>query len=68
MARFGTDPRQKRRWNSNNACDEPRLFSGVGSRALTCLSLLRFRKRKKPNYFDDYSGFADSQALSVQGG
>jgi len=30
-----------------------------GLRALTCLSLLRFRKRKKPNYFDNYSGFAD---------
>jgi hypothetical protein len=25
-------------------------------------------KKKKPNYFDNYSGFADSQALSVQGG
>jgi hypothetical protein len=25
-------------------------------------------KKKKPNYFDIYSGFADSPALSVQGG
>ena len=25
-------------------------------------------KKKKPNYFDNYSGFADFQALSVQGG
>jgi len=25
-------------------------------------------KKKKPNYFDNYSGFADSRALSVQGG
>ncbi len=25
-------------------------------------------KKKKPNYFDNYSGFADSPALSVQGG
>ena len=25
-------------------------------------------KKKKPNCFDNYSGFADSQALSVQGG
>jgi hypothetical protein len=24
-------------------------------------------KKKKPNYFDNYSGFADFQALSVQG-
>jgi hypothetical protein len=24
-------------------------------------------KKKKPNCFDNYSGFADSQALSVQG-
>ena len=36
--------------------------------ALTCLSLLRFRKRKKTNYFDNYSGFANSHALSVLGG
>jgi hypothetical protein len=35
---------------------------------LTCLSLLRFRKGKKPNYFDNYSVFADSKALSVPGG
>jgi hypothetical protein len=26
------------------------------------------QKKKKPNYFDNYSGFADSRALSVQGG
>jgi hypothetical protein len=25
-------------------------------------------KKKKPNYFDNYSGFADSPALSVPGG
>jgi hypothetical protein len=25
-------------------------------------------KKKKPTYFDNYSGFADSPALSVQGG
>jgi hypothetical protein len=29
---------------------------------------LEIPKKKKPNYFDNYSGFADSPALSVQGG
>ncbi len=46
----------------------PAASVASGLRALTCLSLLRFRKRKKPNYFDDYSGFADLQALTVRGG
>ena len=47
-----------------NAGTVPTFFP----RALTCLSLLRFRQRKKPNYFDNYSVFAVFQALSVQRG
>jgi hypothetical protein len=46
----------------------PSASVAPGFRALTCLSLLRFRKGKKPNYFDNYSVFADSKALSVPGG
>jgi len=47
-----------------NAGTVPTFFP----RALTCLSLLRFRQRKKPNYFDNYSVFAVFQALSGLGG
>ena len=43
-------------------------FSKLGFRAVTSRPLRASREKKKSTYFDNYSVFADSRALFVQGG